>query len=71
MQQIQQTEEKNYHFVEINGLSYKIINQLDENKHISNFTYRKKLFANTLLAKTVIKSKFMTNLFVFLKKCVS
>nr|CAI93846.1 hypothetical protein [Spiroplasma citri] len=43
MQQIQQTEEKNYHFVEINGLSYKIINQLDENKHISNFYLPKKI----------------------------
>ncbi|PQP79118.1 hypothetical protein C6B38_02440 [Spiroplasma sp. ChiS] len=38
----QQTEQLNYHFVEINGFSYKVINQLDENKHISNFYLPKK-----------------------------
>ncbi|PQP78481.1 hypothetical protein C6B38_05730 [Spiroplasma sp. ChiS] len=38
----QQAEQLNYHFVEIGGLSYKVINQLDEKKHISNFYLPKK-----------------------------
>lgn len=42
MQQKEQPEQKNYHFVEINGLDYKVINQLDENKHVSNFYLPKK-----------------------------
>jgi hypothetical protein len=37
-----QAEQVNYHFVNINGLDYKVINQLDENKHISNFYLPKK-----------------------------
>ncbi|KAI92014.1 hypothetical protein [Spiroplasma melliferum] len=43
MQQIQKEEQVNYHFVEINGLNYKVINQLDEKKHVSNFYLPKKL----------------------------
>ncbi|MFW4371217.1 MAG: hypothetical protein EHV01_004685 [Spiroplasma sp. hy2] len=39
---ILQAEQVNYHFVEINGLNYKVINQLDENKHVSNFYLPKK-----------------------------
>lgn len=42
MQELQ-TEQKNYHFVEINGLNYKVINQLDDKKHVSNFYLPKKL----------------------------
>ncbi|PQP78010.1 hypothetical protein C6B38_08780 [Spiroplasma sp. ChiS] len=42
MQQLQQTEQVNYHFVEINGFNHKVINQLDEKKHISNFYLPKK-----------------------------
>lgn len=42
MQQIQKEEQVNYHFVEINGFNYKIINQLDDKKHISNFYLPKK-----------------------------
>lgn len=38
----QQPEQINYHFVEINGLDYKVINQLDVKKHISNFYLSKK-----------------------------
>ncbi|KAI92000.1 hypothetical protein [Spiroplasma melliferum] len=43
MQQLQKEEQVNYHFVEINGLNYKVINQLDEKKHVSNFYLPKKL----------------------------
>ncbi|ALA98593.1 hypothetical protein SKUN_001742 (plasmid) [Spiroplasma kunkelii CR2-3x] len=43
MQQLQQTEQKKYHFVKINGLEYKVINQLDDKKHISNFYLPKKI----------------------------
>lgn len=43
MQQVQKEEQVNYHFVEINGLNYKVINQLDEKKHVSNFYLPKKL----------------------------
>ncbi|MBH8623307.1 MULTISPECIES: hypothetical protein [Spiroplasma] len=39
---INHAEQLNYHFVEINGLNYKVINQLDKNKHISNFYLPKK-----------------------------
>ncbi|PTQ58151.1 hypothetical protein [Spiroplasma poulsonii] len=39
---ILQAEQINYHFVEINGLNYKVINQLDEKKHVSNFYLPKK-----------------------------
>ena len=42
MPELHQTNQVNYHFVEINGLSYKVINQLDENKHVSNFYLPKK-----------------------------
>lgn len=42
MQELHQTKQKNYHFVEINGFNHKVINQLDENKHISNFYIPKK-----------------------------
>lgn len=43
MQQIQKEEQVNYHFVEINGFNHKVINQLDENKHVSNFYLPKKI----------------------------
>lgn len=43
MQQIQKEEQVNYHFVEINGLNYKVINQLDDKKHVSNFYLPKKI----------------------------
>ncbi|QED25655.1 hypothetical protein FRX96_10265 (plasmid) [Spiroplasma citri] len=43
MQQLQQTKQLNYHFVEINGFNHKVINQLNENKHISNFYLPKKI----------------------------
>ncbi|QIA75837.1 hypothetical protein [Spiroplasma citri] len=39
----QQTKQLNYHFVEINGFNHKVINQLDEKKHISNFYLPKKI----------------------------
>ncbi|ALA98583.1 hypothetical protein SKUN_001731 (plasmid) [Spiroplasma kunkelii CR2-3x] len=42
MKTLQQTELINYHFVEINGFNHKIINQLDEKKHVSNFYLPKK-----------------------------
>lgn len=43
MQQIQKEEQVNYHFVEINGFNYKVINQLDDKKHVSNFYLPKKI----------------------------
>lgn len=42
MQQLAKPEQVNYHFVEINGFNHKVINQLDEHKHISNFYLPKK-----------------------------
>ncbi|QIA74024.1 hypothetical protein GL982_10755 (plasmid) [Spiroplasma citri] len=71
MQQIQQTEQLNYHFVEIGGLSYKVINQLDEKKHISNFYLPKKIVRQHPTRKDSYKVKIYDNLFMFLKKCVS
>ncbi|AXF97279.1 hypothetical protein [Spiroplasma phoeniceum] len=41
MQQLQQTEQLNYHFVEINGFNHKVINQLDEKNISLIFTYQK------------------------------
>lgn len=57
MQQIQKEEQVNYHFVEINGLNYKVINQLDEKKHVSNFYLPKKLVRQHPTCKDSYKVK--------------
>nr|WP_011310439.1 hypothetical protein [Spiroplasma citri]CAI94239.1 hypothetical protein [Spiroplasma citri] len=67
MQQIQQTEQLNYHFVEIGGLSYKVINQLDEKKHISNFYLPKKIVRQHPTRKDSYKVKIYDK-FIYVPK---
>jgi hypothetical protein len=57
MQNYQQTKQVNYHFVEINRFNHKVINQLDENKNISNFYLPKKLVRQHLTRKDSYKVK--------------
>lgn len=57
MQQLQKIEQKNYHFVEINELSYKVINQLDEKKNVSNFYLPKKFLRQHPNSKDSYKVK--------------
>lgn len=70
MQELQQIEQVNYHFVEINGLSYKVINQLDDNKYISNFYLPKKCVLKHPTRKNSYKVKIYDKFLCVPKKCV-
>jgi hypothetical protein len=61
-----------YSAINIDNYPYKVVNQLNDEKNISNFYLPRKLVKphpTSPQARTVIKSKYITNLDVCLKKC--